>query len=144
LTLLDAFALVAFLADEEGAAEVEALLREGPCAATSVNLSEAVDVCLRTHLLPRETVVLSCEPLLRTGALQIVSPSEEDAWEAGALRAARYERKRCPLSLADCFLMVAARSQGRIATSDPHVVEIARDEGTAVVPLPDSTGRRPA
>ena len=41
MTFLDAYALIAFLADESAAAQVQEILEEGDAAVPSVNLAEA-------------------------------------------------------------------------------------------------------
>ncbi len=142
MIVLDAYALVAFLADERAADEVEALLRDGDAAVTVVNLAEAIDVTQRVHALPPEEVRAAVEALLGD-VLAVLVPSEREAWRAAELRSRYYDRSRRPLSLADCFLLAAAGERDEIATADPALAETARDEGTAVVTLPDSTGARP-
>jgi len=52
LTLLDAYALVAFLVGGAAAAPVRAILREGHVAVRTVNLAEAFDVSQRIHGVP--------------------------------------------------------------------------------------------
>jgi uncharacterized protein with PIN domain len=140
--LLDAYALVAFLADEPAADDVEALLRAGDSGVTVVNLAEVVDVTQRVHRIPLAEVRATVDALLGD-ALAVVSHSEGDAWKAAELRTRHYDRSRRPLSLADCFLIAAAGPNDRIATSDGPVADTARQEGVAVVALPDSTGARP-
>ncbi len=142
MTLLDAYALVAFLADEPPADDVEALLRAGDTAVTVVNLAEALDVSQRVHGISRDELHQAVHSLVGD-PLSIVGHSDIDAWRAADLRARHYDRSRCPLSLADCFLLAAANEGDRIVTADEPVVATARAEGIAVVALPDSTGRRP-
>jgi uncharacterized protein with PIN domain len=140
--LLDAYALVAFLAEEPAADEVEALLRAGDTGVTVVNLAEAVDVTQRIHRIPLEEIRAAVDAL-RGDALAVVTHSENDAWKAAELRARHYDRSRRPLSLADCFLIAAAGSNDRIATSDGPVADTARQESITVVALAHSTGARP-
>jgi hypothetical protein len=46
------------------------------------------------------------------------------------------------VSLADCVAAETARSAGsQLASADPHLLDMCRDEGIVVIPLPDSTGR---
>lgn len=98
MILLDAYALVALLADEPAAAETEKLLREGDCAAVVVNLAEAVDVACRVHGLTEEDVRSSLEPLFASKALTAVAPGEATAWRAVRLRVHHYARRARPVS----------------------------------------------
>ena len=142
MTFLDAYALVAFIAGEPAASQVAALLRDGDAAVTVVNLAEVLDVTQRVHRIPAEEMRGLVETLVGD-PLTVVAQSATDAWRAADLRARHYDRSRCPLSLADCFLLAAANEGDRIVTADEPVVATARAEGIAVVALPDSTGRRP-
>jgi predicted nucleic acid-binding protein len=141
--LLDAYALVALLADEPAAGEVEKLLRAGDCAVNVVNLAEAVDVSLRIHRVPFEDMREVIDPLVLSRRLRLVAPDEESAWRAAALRRAYYARRTCEISLADCFLLSAAGAGDEIATADPAVAEAARAEDLRLLALPDSSGKRP-
>ena len=143
MILLDAYALVAFLAEEPAAGEVDELLRRGSCAISLVNLAEAVDVCGRVHALELEEVQPVIEMLVGAEQLELLAPSTAVAWRAAALRQAHYQRRTLELSLADCFLLAAARPGDEIATADAPVARVARQASLGVVPLPDSTGSRP-
>ena len=141
MTLLDAYALVAFLADEPAAEEVEALIRAGDTAVLVVNLAEALDVTQRVHGVSEPELRRVLEPLL--GELVAVAIQRDDAaWRAAALRVKYYDRRSCQLSLADCLLLAAADGDA-VATADPALAAVLRAEMTAVVPLPDSSGTRP-
>jgi PIN domain nuclease of toxin-antitoxin system len=143
LTLLDAYALVALVADEPAADEVEALLRGGGCRVVIANLAEAIDRCSRVHGILTIDVRAVLEPLLGDGLVPAVS-AEREAWQAAELHSLHYHRRTSPLSLADCFLLAHAElSDDRIATADLPLAGIARTRGVEVVPLPDSSGRRP-
>jgi predicted nucleic acid-binding protein len=143
LILLDAYALVALLGEEPAAAEVEGLLRRGDCAASVVNLAEAIDVSCRVHDLPLADVRDALGALILSGEVRVRVPDEESAWRAAGLRQSYYAKKSCELSLADCFLIGAATSVDQIATADEPVAHVARTEGIEVVALPDSSGTRP-
>jgi PIN domain nuclease of toxin-antitoxin system len=144
LTLLDAYAVVAFVADEPAAAEVEELLRAGGARIVVANLAEAIDVCRRVHDLGVDDLRGALEPLLLARALSPLASQERDAWSAAELRRTYYDRGTRAISLADCFLLAHARDAGEpIATADPPVAEVASAEGIAIVALPDSAGRRP-
>ena len=142
MILLDAYPLVALLAAERAADEVEELLRSGGTAIPAVNLGEAIDLVQRVHGVASEDVHRTLAPLI--GAPLVVLPQgEPDAWRASEIRLRHYNRATAPLSLADCFLIAAAGSGDEIATSDPPLAAAARKEGFVVIALPDSTGRRP-
>jgi predicted nucleic acid-binding protein len=140
---LDAYALVALLADEPAAEEAEKLLRGGDCGAVLVNLAEAVDVSCRVYGLAEAEVRAGLEPLFASGALAAVTPTEPTAWRAARLRVDHYARRTKPVSLADCFLVASAGHRDAIATADAPVAEVARAEAVEVIALPDSSGRRP-
>ncbi|MER3409754.1 MAG: hypothetical protein C4306_06590 [Thermoleophilia bacterium] len=141
--VVDAYAIVALIADEPAAQIVEDVLRWGNATMTSINLGEAVDVLCRVHGLPEDRVRAVVEPLILAGHLSVIAPSEVSAWRAAHLRIDYYARDTRPVSIADCFLLAAAGPEDRIATADPSVAEIARVEGIGVLPLPDSAGRCP-
>jgi len=144
LTLLDAYPLVALIADEPAAAEVEGLLKADGAQVPVVNLCEVLDVCQRTHAVPEREIRSVIEPLLLAGRLTAVTSGMTEAWIAADVRARYYDRKACALSLADCLLLAHATTAVEgIATADPAVAEVARAEGLAVISLPDSTGARP-
>ena len=142
MTLLDAYALVALLADEPAADEVEQLLRTGGAAIVVVNLAEAIDVTRRVHELEADEVRRLLEPLLGDG-IAVAGAGEEHAWVVGDIRAEYYDPRERPLSLADCFLLAAAGGDDAIATADPVVANVARALGVGVIALPDRAGRRP-
>jgi predicted nucleic acid-binding protein len=109
-----------------------------------VNLCEAADVCRRRHGVAEREIRDVVEPLLLTGRLTAVPSGTTEAWRAADLRASYYDRKARALSLADCLLLAHAQTGDEaLATADPAVAEVARAEGLALVPLPDSTGVRP-
>jgi predicted nucleic acid-binding protein len=144
LTLLDAYALVALVAAEPAAGEVEELLRRGGSSTVVANLAEAVDVSHRVHDFSNEEVRAALEPLLLGGELSAVASEEAEAWLAAEIRGKSYDRNTCALSLADCFLLAHAITGGdEIATADPALAEVARSEGIGVIGLPDSAGARP-
>jgi predicted nucleic acid-binding protein len=143
VTLLDAYAIVAFVAEERAAAEVDGILRQGSSAVTSVNLAEALDVLVRTHGVPGRYAREIIEPLV-DDSIVLVAPGWTEASHAAEIRARRYDRRKRDLSLADCFLLGTAATHGHeVATSDPAVAATAREEGIALVPLPDRFGKRP-
>jgi uncharacterized protein with PIN domain len=141
---LDAYGLVALVADEPAAEEVEKILREGEARVVIVNLAEAVDISQRVHGLSNEEVRVVLEPLLLGSVLSAAISDEPQAWLAAELRAKHYNRNTSALSMADCFLVAhALTDSGPIATSDPALAAAARAEGVDVVALPDTAGARP-
>lgn len=142
MTLLDAYALVALLADEPAADNVESLLRADDCGVALFNLAEAIDVTQRVHHLGPDEVRAVVEPLLG-GVLALVIPTAGHAWRAAEIRVRHYDRRARALSLADCFLMAAATVDDQIATADPPLADAARDEDVRVIGLPDRAGHTP-
>jgi PIN domain nuclease of toxin-antitoxin system len=142
--VLDAYALIAFLRGEEAGAEVIGLLRrEPPPSISAANLSEVVDRLVRVDGRGEPEVRNSIN-LVIAGGMEVEPISLADARRAGALRARHYDRQSAGLSLADCFcLATAIRLRAGVATADPALARAARDEGLAIIPLPDSSGRRP-
>lgn len=143
MILLDAYALVALLGEEPAAGEVEELLRTGDCSANVVNFAEAIDVSARVHGIALAEVRDALRALTLGGNLRLIDADEMSAWRAADLRQRYYAKKTSELSLADCFLLASASSADRIATPDVPVACVARAEGIEVIPLPDSSGRRP-
>ena len=144
MTLLDAYALVALVVDEPAAEEVEGLLRAGGARVVIVNLAEAIDVTQRVHGIAADGVRAAIEPLLLGNALATAVSDRPQAWLAAEIRTAHYHRTESPLSMADCFLLAHAVTDGEsIATSDPPVARVASALGVDVVGLPDSSGEHP-
>lgn len=143
MTYLDAYALVALIADEPAAQKVESLIRSRDCRVSMVNLAEAIDRSQRVHGLPADEVREVLDPLFIEDVL-LVAPEGDHAWAVADIRSRYYHRRTRPLSLADCFLVAHAQiDEIGIATSDPPLAETARSEGLVVTPLPDSSGREP-
>jgi len=131
-TLLDAYALIAFLDDEPAAADVEGLLARGDASMTTVNLAEAADKQLRLSSvsLPELHEVVGSLPVA------MIPLTEAHAWRAAELRARHYDRRASPVSLADCCLVAVATAADRVATADRALLALARAEGVATVELP--------
>jgi predicted nucleic acid-binding protein len=85
------------------------------------------------------------EAALDLAQLGLASPSPVDAelgLQAGLIRARHYHRKNRAVSLADCLAAETARAAGaQLASADPHLLDLCREEGIPIIPLPDSTGR---
>jgi predicted nucleic acid-binding protein len=135
--LLDAFAIVALVANEPAADQVEAMLRRGDVAITAVNLAEALDVLQRVQRIPRERIDALTIPLVQE-AMSVMAVDEQLARDAADIRARHYHRTRAPLSLADCVLIAAARTADALATADGPLQAAAREEKIPVRELPQA------
>jgi predicted nucleic acid-binding protein len=140
--LLDAYALLAFFRGEPAADPVAALLRSGDVGVPSINLVEVAD-----HLVRRDGndlgLVEEVVAGLTAGGLAVVHTDDGTPLAAARTRARHYRARGSALSLPDCILLASAGPGDTIATADRPVIAAARAEGIAVVPLPDSRGRRP-
>jgi uncharacterized protein with PIN domain len=144
VTLLDAYALVALIADEPAADRVETILRNSGARIVVVNLAEAVDICSRVRNLSTEEVRAVIEPLILGNVLSLAVSDEPQAWLAAEIRAEHYDRRSAALSMADCFLLAHGMTDGGpIATSDPPLASVAAGLELEVIGLPDSSGKRP-
>ncbi len=133
--LLDAFALIALLAEEPAADEVEALLRRGEAAITAINLAEALDVLQRVQGIPRERLQILTTPLVGE-RMTLVGIDERIARDAADIRARHYHRTRAPISLADCILIAATGESDTLATADGPLIRVAEAEKVQVRSLP--------
>jgi PIN domain nuclease of toxin-antitoxin system len=140
---LDAYALVAFLADEPARPEVAEILKAS-CVMSTVNLAESLDVLGRVHGIGEDELRSHVDPLLAED-VRVEAPVDDDAWVVARLRTRYYDRSTRDLSLADCFLLATATRLGAsVATADQAVAETARDEALELVALTDRSGARPA
>jgi PIN domain nuclease of toxin-antitoxin system len=133
--LLDAYALIALLAEEPAADDVESLLRRGGAAITAVNLAEALDVLQRVQGVSRERLEELTTPLVGE-RMALVAIDERIARDAADIRARRYHRTRSPLSLADCILLAATGESDALATADGPLIRAAEAENLRVKVLP--------
>lgn len=139
MTQLDAYALVAFMADEPAADEVEDLLRAG-ASITVVHMAEVVDRMARLYAAD---VRFDLDALAAT-RLDVVPLDLDLALMAGDLRGRHHDRPTSDVSLADCIAAMTALDHGvPLATSDPALARMVVAEGGEVLALPDSRGRRP-
>ena len=139
MTLLDAYAIVAFLVGGPATAQVRATLREGDAAVATANLAEALDVSQRLYGLPIARAIEVLEPIF-DGHLAVRPLDVPLARRAAELRARHYHRARRPISLADAILIASAGPDDRIATADPDVLAVAASEGLEIVRLPGLRG----
>jgi predicted nucleic acid-binding protein len=142
VTVLDAYALVAYLRNEPMAQEVATLLRE-PTVLAAPNAAEVVDQLVRVFGREADDVHADLALLAHAGmTVEWLSP--EVGIEAGRLRARHYHRERRAVSLADCIAAATALARGQpLATADPALAAMVREEGGKVHALPDSAGQRP-
>ena len=139
MTILDAYAALAFLEGEPAADEVASLIVAGS-ALTAVGVAEVIDHLVRVAGGDEEDVSLDLAQLGLDDAIHVDSAI---GTAAGRLRARRYHRTRCPVSLADCVAAEVARTTGRpLATSDPDLLDVCHHEGIAITVLPQSNGDR--
>ena len=139
MIVLDAYAVLALLKGEPAAPQVRALLEgDDQACLTAVGVAEVVDHLVRLAGAPEDDAALDLAQLGLADAL-VVDPTH--SLRAGLLRARHYHRKNCAASLADCVALEAARANdAAVASADPHLLAVCRDEGVGVIPLPDSTG----
>ncbi len=142
MTVLDAFAVLAYLRGEPAKSAVQALLA-GPSVLTSVNTAEVVDRLVRDYGWDPD-VVSGDLALLRVAGMETVPVDASAGLLAGELRAEHYHRTRCAVSLTDCVAAAAALTSSLpLATSDVPLATVVRAEGGRVHPLPDVRGRTP-
>ncbi len=136
MTLLDSYAVLAFLKGEPAAEDVGRLLAAGSVTLTALGVAEVVDHLVRLVGVDEEDAVLD------VAQLGLGSPDPVDAelaLRAGLLRARHYHRRTRAVSLADCVLAEEARRRrAPVATADPHLLELCTNERIAVAPLADS------
>lgn len=137
--VLDAYALEAFLLDEEPAgALVEDLVFSGEqLVISAVNLAEVADRMQRFHGLSRTQVEVD---VLSIG-LTISEVDTAVAFDAAALRAAFYRKRDRALSIADCCAAALALDRDvPLVTSDPALLELMWKQAGEFVALPDTAG----
>jgi PIN domain nuclease of toxin-antitoxin system len=138
VTLLDAYAVIGFLADEPVAHDVDLLIRRGGCRMTALGLAEVIDRMARLYDADPDEIAVDI------AALGLESPTALDATSsvpAGRLRARHYHRTTRAVSMADCVLAAEAQVAGEaVATFDPHLLGLCRDEGISAIALPGSDG----
>jgi hypothetical protein len=82
--------------------------------------------------------------VLDLAQLGLGSPSPVDAGlalRAGLLLARHYHRKNRAVSLAGCVAAESARSIGSsLASADPHLLDLCREEGISFIPLSETIG----
>jgi predicted nucleic acid-binding protein len=138
VTVLDAYAVIAYLRGEHAADHVRSLLEAGDSALTAVGLAEVLDHLVRLAGADEDDAVLD---LAQLGLLQALPVDAVTGSAAGRLRARHYHRTRCPVSMADCIAAESARTTGRpLATADPDLLDVCQTEEIDTIPLPGSNG----
>jgi predicted nucleic acid-binding protein len=135
VTLLDAYALIAFLVGGPASAQVRAVLREGGASVASANLAETLDVSQRVYGLPISRAMDILDPLLGD-PLTVIPLDAAMAQAAAEMRSKHYHRSNRPISLADAVLLASAKMEDRIATADPDVLAVAKAEAIETIALP--------
>lgn len=142
MTVLDAYALLAFLRAEPSADDVAEILGQ-PASISAANATEVADQLIRVDGRNPDDVYMDMRVLAHL-VLDFVPVTAEISVNAGLLRARNYRSKSWAVSLADCLAAATSLSLERpLATADPALAAMLRSEGGTVHPLPDSLGRRP-
>ena len=140
MIVLDAYAVIALLRGEAAADAVAELLRTNECVLTATGVAEVVDHLVRIVGADPDDVLLDLASL---GLLDAAPLEPLTAARAGVLRAERYHRTRCAVSMADCIVVASARAlDAVVCTSDPHLLDVCHADGIAVHVLPGSDGGR--
>ncbi|PZS15926.1 MAG: hypothetical protein DLM57_11610 [Pseudonocardiales bacterium] len=138
MTLLDAYAIIGFLAGEPVADDVDLLIRRSESRMTTLGVAEVIDRMARLYDADPDDVAVDI------ATLGLESPTPLDLTTsvlAGRLRARHYHRTTRAVSMADCVLAATAQVTGEpLATSDPHLLGLCHDEGIPAIPLPGSDG----
>jgi PIN domain nuclease of toxin-antitoxin system len=140
VSVLDAYAVIAYLRAEPAAGEVQPLLDSGDATLTAVGVAEVLDHLVRLAGAGEDDAVLD---LAQLGLLEGIVVGSDLGVAAGWLRARRYHRTRCAVSMADCIAAEAARQAATsLATSDPPLLDLCRLEGISTIALTASDGTR--
>jgi PIN domain nuclease of toxin-antitoxin system len=142
LTVLDAYAVLAYLREERCADDVAGLLR-GPSVLAAANAAEVLDQLVRVYHRDADDVHADIA-LLANAGMHVAPVSADQGLLAGRLRAKHYHRERCAVSLADCIAAATALTEQRpLATFDLALATVLRSEGGTVLPLANSNGVKP-
>ncbi len=137
MTVLDAYAVIAFLRGEEAANQVRALLERSDDEAviSAANVAEVIDVLVRVYGRSAAEVGERLDWLVAGGL--VTAPIDDGIGRrAGALHAGHYHRTRSPLSLADCLaLATAIEHDDALATADAPLLAAARAEACPTIAL---------
>lgn len=136
-SVLDASAVISILLGEPGASAASEAAPSG--TVTAINLAEVRDRLTR-RTGDHGRVADAIDGLVARG-LRVTACDRDLAEHAADLRAAHYDRRLAPISLADCCAIAAAlRLDGALVSSDQEQLRIAKQEGASVVPIANSSG----
>jgi len=142
VTILDAQAVIALLREEAAAEEVGRLVAS-PTMLSALNAAEVLDQMVRVFGHDAADIHADLARLQR-GGLWFAPVTDEVGILAGQLRARHYHRTRRAVSLADCVAAATALTEKQpLATADPALVAMVRDQGGQVHALPDTGGNMP-
>lgn len=142
MTVLDAYAVMAYLRAEPCADDVAALLRT-TTTLSAANAAEVVDQLTRIYRSDPDHVHADLALLAHAG-MQLTPVTADLGLLAGHLRAKHYHRDRAAVSLADCIAAATALTSDRpLATSDPALAALVRAEGGTIHGLANSRGATP-
>ena len=140
MTVLDAYAVIAYLRAEPAAGEVRSLLGGPDVTLTAVGVAEVIDHLVRLAGADEEDAALD---LAQLGLLDAISVGTDLGLAAGKLRARHYHRTCCAVSMADCIAAEASRRAAtNLATSDPDLLDLCRRENIPTIVLARSDGTR--
>ncbi len=138
MTVLDSFAVLALLKGEPASGAVRQLILHGDATLTALGVAEVIDHLVRLAGASEDEAALD---LAQLDLLHGAPVDAAVALHAGILRARHYHRRERAVSLADCVLAAMARAlDDTVATADPPLLALCRDEHIATLPLPDSSG----
>jgi predicted nucleic acid-binding protein len=137
--ILDSFAVLALLRDEPAAGLVQQLVEsDEQVLLTALGVTEVLDHLVRLLGADEDEAVLDLAQLGLSLPTVVDVPL---ATQAGLLRARHYHRTSRAVSLADCVAAATARSaDARLASADPHLLDLCTAEDISVIALPDSGG----
>lgn len=142
MTVLDAYAVLAYLRAEPCADDVAALLR-APTILSAANAAEVLDQLVRVYGSDPDDVHADLALLAKAG-MHLAPVTADIGMFAGRLRAKHYHRDRAAVSLADCIAAATALTSNQpLATSDPALATLVRAEGGHIHSLTDSQGMSP-
>ncbi|GEA14249.1 MAG: hypothetical protein PWR22_1747 [Moorella sp. (in: firmicutes)] len=129
--VFDSYAVLAYLQNEPGADQVEAIIEEAQNEAaqilmSAVNLGEVAYIIERAAGTKKLNEAMA---LLETLPIEIVNVNKEFA-----LKAAKYKAKN-PIAYADCFtLALGVQTGSQIVTGDPEFHKVTGEAGIMWLP----------
>ncbi len=143
MAIFDASPVVAALLGEPAGLFSGRMLADPGHAMCALNVAEVINRVSRFTGAPTSKVAAYVDLWIDAG-LWIVPLDWSRAQRAAELRSVHYHRTRRAVSLADCGAIALAEQLGEeLVTSDLAMIHVARAEGVAVLPVPDSSGRTP-